>query len=251
MKKDKPIKITSTQHKELNTSVIINGKKYLVMTEDIGTQNHLIKSKVYLGGKIISSKNTDYKDVLQKPDLAKRIRELMQTQHDLTLKLLKHEKSRPELKPLEYLDKAKSLLQRKNLDGAISLLATALNEYPDEPYLVSYYGCFEAIINRNYKYGIETCQRAIRIVNEKMPYGQEFFYPTLYLNLGRSYLAAKKKKNAFDSFQKGIAYDKENRELKDEIRKLGIRRNPLLPVLKRSHPINKYLGKILNKIRRD
>ncbi|MGB9715253.1 MAG: hypothetical protein ACPL1G_02400 [Thermodesulfovibrionales bacterium] len=81
-----------------------------------------------------------------------------------------------------------------------------------------------------------------------MPCGHEFYYPVLYLNLGRSYLASGNKKYAVESFQRGLVFDNDNKELLQEIRRLGIRRKPVVRFLSRSHPVNKYIGKILHKL---
>ena len=89
------------------------------------------------------------------------------------------------------------------------------------------------------------------MLEEKMPFGQEIFYPTFYLNLGRAYFAAKKKKEAVKSYQKGLAFDKDNKDILWEMRKLGMRRMPVVPYLKRSNPINKYIGMMLHVLGRD
>ncbi len=77
---------------------------------------------------------------------------------------------------------------------------------------------------------------------------REVFYPTFYLNLGRAYIAAGKKKDAVFAFQKGLSYDEENKDLLWEARKIGMRRAPAIPYLKRTNPINKYIGMILHKL---
>jgi tetratricopeptide (TPR) repeat protein len=145
----------------------------------------------------------------------------------------------------------KTLLQKKNNRAALELLTHALKKYSDDPFLLSYYGCLESIINKNYTDGIDTCSRAIEILDEKMPFGQEIFYPTFYLNLGRAHLAAKNKKGAIEAFQKGLSFDRENKDLVWEMKKLGERRKPLLPYLKRSNPINKYVGVILHTLKKE
>jgi hypothetical protein len=69
----------------------------------------------------------------------------------------------------------------------------------------------------------------------------------LYLNLGRAYVAARRKRDALDAFRKGLEYDKSNREILVEIRALGSRKKAVVPFLDRSNPINKYIGKIVHK----
>lgn len=250
MEKQDKIKITSRLHKEISTQAVINGKKYLVLTEEINPQKHLITTKVYLGGKIISTRDTECKHILNAPDAEKRLAELIHSQHKTIIEMLKIDYEKKVKRPSDYLDETKTLLQKKNNKAALELLTFALEQYPDEPFLLSYYGCLEAILNKEYAYGIETCLKALRICTEEMPFGQEIFYPTFYLNLGRAYLAAKNKKEAVRAFQKGLTYDRENRDLLWELKKLGARKKPIVTYLERSNPINKYIGMILHKLGR-
>ncbi len=50
-----------------------------------------------------------------------------------------------------------------------------------------------------------------------------------------------------DTLYKGIRFDTENGMLHQEMVKLGIRREPFFTFLKRSNPINKYIGLMLLK----
>jgi tetratricopeptide (TPR) repeat protein len=249
MKKKDIKKITLKPQREFSTRIPVAGKRYLVLTEDLGAEKHLISTRVYLEGEIISTKKKDYKDILNTTDSEKELRELMRRQHELAVNSLKPVEAKGKKTPSEYLDEIKTLLQRKNNIKAIKLLNAALEQYPNEPFILSYYGCLEAILNKNYTYGIEACLKSIKILKEKMPIGHEFFYPVLYLNLGRTYLVAKNKKTAIETFRKGLVFDNENKDLLQEMRKLGIRRKPVVRFLARSHPINKYIGMILHRLR--
>ena len=245
----KSIKITSDHHKELCTNVTVKGKKFLVLTEDLGPKVHRIITKVYLGGKIISTRTADYKNIANKKDSPERLKDFMQEHHETVIRILKTDKEQTEPNPMKYLDQVMSLLQEKDHQAALELLAGVLKQYPDEPYILSYYGCLDAILNKNCQEGIRSCLRSIELLGEKVPFGQELFYPILYLNLGRAYLSAQKKKQALQAFQKGLGYDAENKELLKEIKKLGIRRKPAVPYLSRANPINKYIGKMIHTIR--
>lgn len=68
-----------------------------------------------------------------------------------------------------------------------------------------------------------------------------------YLNLGRIYLLINKKADAINIFRIGLSYE-ENQQIVAELNKLGTRKPPLIPFLKRKNPINKYLGIILKKL---
>lgn len=234
--------------KELSTKINVNKKNYIVITEDLGLDKHIINTTVYSGGEIISTKKTDYRNILEKPELETEIIELMKRQHELSILYLKEEEKLERKSLPDYLVEIKTLLQKKQYKRAIKLLNTALDLYPDEPLFLSYYGYLEAILNRNYKEGIDACQRAIKLIKEKIPYGYEIYFPGLYLNLGRCYLASGNKKYAFESFQRGLIFDSNNGDLLQEMKKLGTRRKPIVCFLPRSHPINKYIGKILYKL---
>ncbi|MEW6002307.1 MAG: tetratricopeptide repeat protein [Nitrospirota bacterium] len=68
-----------------------------------------------------------------------------------------------------------------------------------------------------------------------------------YLNLGRVYLLADRKAEAIDIFRSGLGQEG-NQMIIDELNRLGTRKPPVIPFLKRSNTINKYLGIILKKL---
>jgi hypothetical protein len=71
--------------------------------------------------------------------------------------------------------------------------------------------------------------------------------PIHYLNLGKVYLLAGKKSQAIEVFRKGLAHER-HQEIIDELNRLGIRKSPVLPFLKRKNPINRYFGIILHRL---
>lgn len=241
------IRIISKSHNELSCYVIAGEEKYLVQTENSLPQIPIIITKILLNGKIVTTIKTDYRGMADALD-TNRINELMQRQHQLAISMLKTEQVQAAKTPADYIEGVKILLMRKNQKNALELMRDASEHYPEDPFILSYYGCLEAIANKKYKFGIDTCDRAIKTLKEKVPFGEEFFYPVLYLNLGRAYLAAGKKKNALDAFNKGFEMDRENRDLLTELRRLGIRKKPAVSFLGRSNPINKYIGMLLHKL---
>jgi len=152
-----------------------------------------------------------------------------------------------EAKPSDYLKAVRNQLRNKNLKEAYGLLQQAAVQYPDEPLILSYFGCFQAIVDKKYRSGVEACKRAIVLLKKKETFSEEVLYPVFYLNLGRAYVAAGKKKDAIDSLKKGLRYDNENSDLKKELHKLGVRKQPPVPFLDRSNVINRYVGLILHK----
>lgn len=69
-----------------------------------------------------------------------------------------------------------------------------------------------------------------------------------YLNLGRIYLIDRKKTAAVDAFREGLKHEM-NPHIIDELHRLGLRKPPVIPFLKRSNPVNKYLGLFLSRLR--
>jgi len=242
------VKITSGLHRGIESEIVIGGKKYLILTEDIDILNPVITTKVYLGGKIVSTKTLNCKDITAASAKEKKIIEKVREQHKAIGEMLKRENVKKPKSPSHFLEEVRILLQRKDNKNALDLLTQALKKYPDDPFLLSYFGCLETLINKNFADGISLCKRAIELLNEKIPFGQEIFYPTFYLNLGRSYVAANNRSGAIEALQKGLTYDGENKDLLWEMRKLGIRRKPVISRLKRSNPLNKYIGMMLHKL---
>jgi len=150
-----------------------------------------------------------------------------------------------EIKPSEYLRAVRSHLRNGKHKEAYSLLLQASVQHPEDPLILSYYGCLQALVDKKYRGGVENCKRAILLLKKQSTFGEEVLYPVFYLNLGRAYAAAGKKKDAIDAFRKGLRYDNGNNDLARELHGLGVRKPPPVPFLDRSNPINKYIGMIL------
>ncbi len=87
--------------------------------------------------------------------------------------------------------------------------------------------------------------KAVALVREAVR--QEPHNVELSLLLGRVHLLAGQKQSAIRAFQHGLRSG-EHAALRDELGALGIRRPPPLRFLKRSNPINKYLGLFLSRV---
>ena len=240
------IKITSPRSSEFTSDILIDGVRYHVQTEKLGRKKIIITS-VLKDGKIISSRKINYNDLQGDADSGRKLSELMHRQHFSSIKMLKEENPRMGKPSSSYLDDVKGLLQAGNHKGAFKMLRTALDEHPFDPFLLSYYGCLDVIVNKNYDDGVDVCKNAIDILKEDVPFGKEVYYPLFYLNLGRAYLAGGDKENAAEAFKRGLEADPQDSDLLWEASKIGMRRKPVVPILKRSNPINKYIGRLLYK----
>lgn len=107
------------------------------------------------------------------------------------------------------------------------------------PALLSYYGLCLAH-HQDIKEGLEHCRAALK---------REFFHPDLYLNLGKVYLKANQKASAVHIFYKGLKLDDSHKGILGELKRLGIRMNPIFRFLPRGHFLNRILGQIHYRIR--
>ncbi len=130
-------------------------------------------------------------------------------------------------------------LQRHRQRHALESFRRALELAPNEPRFMSFFGLCIATNERRLGEGLELCETAVR---------KEFFRPELFVNLGRLYLISGDVGRAHQTFRRGLAVDQSNEELRYELRRLGTRRQPVLPSLGRSHPVNVALGRLLHKL---
>jgi tetratricopeptide (TPR) repeat protein len=99
---------------------------------------------------------------------------------------------------------------------------------------LSYYGICLALATNRVREGIGFCRKAVL---------QEGYNADLQWNLGRSYLAAERRREAYDALITGLRLDARHRGIRSELRRMGRRRRPVLPFLSREHPLNVFLGK--------
>jgi tetratricopeptide (TPR) repeat protein len=110
---------------------------------------------------------------------------------------------------------------------------------PQMRYL-SYYGLARAQAHGATPQSIQACETAAR---------RDFFNPDLLLNLGKVYLTAGKMTKALATFQRGLELAPRHKGLLAEFAKVDRREAPPLSVVKRSHPLNKFLGKLRSSLR--
>lgn len=71
-----------------NTDIKHEGVIYHVQTEDGGTDNPVIVSLIYRGGRILASKKTSYAHMLGMEDLVPKLRDLLENQHKRMIKAI-------------------------------------------------------------------------------------------------------------------------------------------------------------------
>lgn len=244
------INIVSSTPSEFSSNITVNQVVYHVQTENAGRKTCKIISRVYRQGEVVFSKKSDYAHLLKLKEPESRIRTLMENQHKAAIDTLLEEQTVKEKSVNEYLQEIRRDLQGGNGKSALQSVREALEKFPSDLFLLSYYGYLMATVEKNPKEGSKICKEAIDRLGSSMPFGSDFFYPVFYLNLGKAYLAANRKKDAIIAFQTGLQNDPENHDLLWELRKLGNRKKAAIPFIKRSNPINKYLGILMHKISR-
>jgi tetratricopeptide (TPR) repeat protein len=135
---------------------------------------------------------------------------------------------------LEALAQGNTLSALSSFEKAISI--------EDTPIISSCYAFCIAKARGQVHKAISLCEEAIR----KEPDNSQH-----YLNLGRIYLVDHNKEHALRIFREGLNCES-NQQIIDELNKLGPRKRPIIPFLKRSNPVNKHLGIMLrgkNKLR--
>jgi len=152
------------------------------------------------------------------------------------------------LEPAESLRQVKTYLRAGRHDEAFALVKESLVLFPNDPAFLSYYGYLLVLEKRMYRRGIEACQKSIKTLQINGSSYEEALYPVFYYNLSKAYTAAGKKKEAREALRKGLAYSPGNKHLMKELRSLGMRSDkPPLAFLRRSNPLNKYIGIMLHK----
>jgi len=142
----------------------------------------------------------------------------------------------PETKKL--FDKGIEALTKGNIIYALSCFEKAI-KIEENPLISSFLAFCIAKERGQVQKAISLCEDAIK----KEP--DNSFH---YLNLGKIYLLEKKKAEAINIFRQGLHYE-ENQQIVDELDKLGTRKPPVIPFLKRNNFVNKYLGIILRRLK--
>jgi tetratricopeptide (TPR) repeat protein len=103
---------------------------------------------------------------------------------------------------------------------------------------LSYLGLATAHAHRKFSDAEQLCRRAIEA---------EYHRPEHYFNLAEVYALAGRKSDAIKAYNQALSWNPNFEPAQDALRKLGVRRPPVLPSLPRSHPLNVFLGKTLRR----
>ena len=118
--------------------------------------------------------------------------------------------------------------------GAIEIEKRFSDDVPQARYL-SYYGLCLSLTGGSKHEALRCCRMAAKL---------EGYRPEICLNLGKVLLSANKRREAFQSLQWGLRMQPDHQGIKHEMRRMGVRRRPVLPFLSRSSKLNVMLGKL-------
>lgn len=133
-------------------------------------------------------------------------------------------------------DKGLEALATGNTLSALSSFEKALR-LEDRPAYSSHFALCIAKERGQIQLAVTLCEKAI---------AREPGNTVHYLNLGKIYLIGGRKAEAIRVLRNGLEIEPDP-EIVEELNRLGIRKPPVLPFLKRSNPINRYLGIILRR----
>jgi tetratricopeptide (TPR) repeat protein len=100
---------------------------------------------------------------------------------------------------------------------------------------VSFYGLALAQAKGATPEALETCNRAAKL---------DAYNPDLHLNLGKVCLMAGKTTRAVIAFERGLRLVPNHEALKAALAEVDRRGRPVLPFLRRSHLMNRWLGRL-------
>jgi hypothetical protein len=143
----------------------------------------------------------------------------------------------------EALEKGLTLCRRQEWDKGLRLLGL-LAEGPDRSSLpglfYSYLGYGIARVEGKVAEGLKLCQHSIKV---------EFYQPDNYLNLARTHLLTRNRKEAVDAIRRGLKIDPNHVELTALSRDLGVRRPPVIGFLSRDNFLNRLLGAMRHRFK--
>ncbi len=132
-------------------------------------------------------------------------------------------------------------LKRRDLRVAEKAFKTALKIKPLDPRYLSYLGVCLAMLDKTATEAAILCEEAAREVHDDVD---------LYCNLGRVHLLFGNRYEAYRAFKRGLAVDQRSRIILRELHKMGVRKQPVFPFLRRKNLVNICAGKLLSRLGR-
>lgn len=137
-------------------------------------------------------------------------------------------------KGLVALDQGRRREAMALFEAAVELQRRMGSERPQARYL-SYYGLCLGLELQDIHEALRFCREAVT---------RESYNANIRCNLGRVLMAAGRRKEAYESFLRGLKLQPNHPLIVRQIRLMGLRRRPALPFLSRKNPINVFLGRL-------
>ncbi len=132
------------------------------------------------------------------------------------------------------INKGIELIEKEQYSEALIIFEEKL-AFTKDPTAMSYYALCLAVVEKNFEHAMSLSMMAIKRDDKN---------PVMYLNLGKIFILNDQKTLAIRVFMKGLRLDKRHEELIQEIKKVGIRRSPVLNFLPRNNIVNRIFGKL-------
>jgi tetratricopeptide (TPR) repeat protein len=139
---------------------------------------------------------------------------------------------------IELIEKGITFLNDNNRLAALACFDRAFAR-GDSPILLSYLSYCIATERGQIAEALKLCNKAL---------AQEPDNPIHYLNFGRIHLHAGNKGEALSALRKGLSLG-DDETIKSLLEKHGTRRKPVLPFLRRSNFLNRYIGLLLQRLK--
>ncbi len=118
--------------------------------------------------------------------------------------------------------------------GAIEIEKRMGGGKPQARY-VSYFGLCLGLTNGGMHEAVNLCRRAATL---------EGYRPEISYNLGRVLLIAGKRREAYKALREGLRMQPNHPGILRELKRMGVRRRPVLPFLPRTNALNVWLGRL-------
>ncbi len=128
----------------------------------------------------------------------------------------------------------------RDVAGAHAAFERAHRKAGADPRAMSWYGVTLVLVERNSNLGVLYCDQALRAEGPT---------PELLLNQARVALALGQRDRAVKAIERGLERWPDDEGLKLAKEAVGFRSRPVMPLLPRGNPLNKWLGKLRHRWR--
>lgn len=131
-----------------------------------------------------------------------------------------------------------TLLRDNYTTKALPHLKRAVELEKNNPYYMSYLGVVLARSEKKWAEAEKLCDSAVRMKRNQAQ---------LYLNLAEVYNTAGRREDAVEALQAGMKFARRDVRLSIAMNRLIHRRSPVFSFLKRTHPLNREVGRLRHR----